>query len=56
MIVDGVKYLNEAKEGENSKFTIPIKAYGEEISVIGDTIAMSAPHEIEYTIIFELVQ
>ena len=56
MIVDGVKYINEARDGENTKFTIPILAYGEEITVIGDTVAMSTPHEIEYTIIFELVQ
>lgn len=56
MIVDEVKYLNEAAEGENSQFTIPVKAFGEELSVIGDTIAMSKPHEIEYTLLFELQQ
>lgn len=54
MIVDGEKYLNEAAEGENSTFTIPVKAFGEELNVIGDTIAMSQPHEIEYTLLFEL--
>ena len=56
MIVDGVKYLNEAAEGENSQFTIPVKAFGVELPVIGDTIAMSKAHEIEYTLCFELNQ
>ncbi len=54
MIVDGEKYLNEAQEGKNSQFTIPVKAFGEELTVIGDTIAMSKPREIEYTIVFVL--
>ncbi len=52
MIVDGEKYLNEAAEGENSKFTIPVKSLGEELNVIGDTIAMGTPHEIEYSLKF----
>ena len=56
MIVDGEKYLNEAAEGENSQFTIPVKAFGEELPVIGDTIAMSKPREIEYTLLFVLQQ
>ena len=56
MIVDGVKFLNEAAEGENSTFTIPVDAFGKELTVIGDTIAMSKPHEIEYTLLFELQQ
>lgn len=53
MVVDGEKYLNEAKEGENSTFTIPIPGLGQEFEVIGDTVAMSKPHEIEYTLLFE---
>lgn len=52
MLVDGVKYENEAAEGENSKFTIPVAVLSEPITVIGDTIAMSTPHEIEYTLTF----
>ncbi|MBO4749297.1 MAG: sirohydrochlorin cobaltochelatase [Lachnospiraceae bacterium] len=56
MIVDGEKYLNESADGENSSFTIPVKAFGEELSVIGDTVAMSQAHEIEYTLLFELLQ
>ena len=56
MIVDGEKYLNEAAEGENSVFTIPVPAFGEEFTVIGDTVAMSTPHEIEYTLFIDLQQ
>lgn len=54
MIVDGVKYLNET-EGEPSTFTIElgsVSKLGEELLVIGDTTAMSTPHEIEYTLRF----
>lgn len=53
MIVNEEKYLNEAEEGEPSVFTIPV-VIGEDMSVIGDTVAMSKPHEIEYTLLFEL--
>lgn len=51
MIVDGQKYLPTSIEG-GSVFEIPVAAFDEEIAVIGDTIAMSKPHEIEYTITF----
>lgn len=53
MIVDGVRYENEASEGENSKFTVTVKSMEEPLAVIGDTIAMSTPHEIEYIIYFD---
>ncbi len=50
MIVDGTRYENEAKEGDNSVFTIPFSNYDTEFPVIADTTAMSEPHEIEYQI------
>ncbi|MBL6469019.1 MAG: ABC transporter substrate-binding protein [Mogibacterium sp.] len=50
MVVDGRKYMNEAKVGDNSVFTIPFEEYDEEFEVIGDTTAMSEPHEIKYRI------
>lgn len=50
MIVDGKKYRNEAKSGKNSTFTIPFEEYDKTFSVIGDTTAMSQPHEIQYQI------
>lgn len=51
MIVDGEKYLPVNMEGD-SVFEIPVKALDEAITVIGDTVAMSKPREIEYTITF----
>ena len=51
MIVDGEKYLPVNTEG-NSVFQIPIGAFDVPIDVIGDTVAMSSPHEIEYTLTF----
>lgn len=51
MIVDGEKYLPVNTEG-NSAFQIPVTAFDEPLTVIGDTVAMSTPHEIEYTITF----
>jgi hypothetical protein len=51
MIVDGEKYLPVNTE-EDSVFEIPVSAFDEPISVIGDTVAMSKPHEIEYSLTF----
>ena len=51
MIVDGEKYLPINTEG-NSVFEIPILFFDKPMDVIGDTVAMSTPHEIEYTLIF----
>ena len=50
MVVDGKHYDNEAVPGKNSVFTIPFDSYDEAFTVIGDTTAMSTPHEIEYLI------
>ena len=55
MLVDGTKYLNENKGG-NSTFTIPVSGFDCDIAVVGDTVAMSTPHEIEYTLNFKLVK
>ena len=53
MIVDGEKYLPTNTEG-NSTFAIPVAALGTPLSVTADTVAMSTPHEIEYTLTFTL--
>ena len=53
MIVDGEKYLPTNTEG-NSTFEIPVAALDTALSVTADTVAMSKPHEIEYTLTFEL--
>ncbi len=51
MLVGGQKYLPVNTEG-NSVFEIPVPALDEEIEVVGDTVAMSQPHEVEYTLTF----
>ena len=49
MLVDGSRYDNENPGGE-STFTIPVESLDEPLHVIGDTTAMSKPHEVEYII------
>lgn len=51
MIVDGEKYLLANSIGD-SVFEIPVLCFDEPMDVIGDTVAMSKPHEVEYTITF----
>ena len=52
MLVDGKKYTNE-NEGGNSTFTFPIAGVPCTMDVVGDTTAMSQPHEIDYTLTFQ---
>lgn len=52
MIVEGETYYNENADGGNSMFQIPVLAFDEEMPVIADTVAMGAPHEIQYTLHF----
>ena len=52
MIVDGEKFQNDSEEGRNSVFTIPVTALDDKMEVIADTLAMGAPHEIDYTLTF----
>lgn len=51
MVVDGENYLPVNTEG-NSVFEIPVLKFDEPMAVIGDTVAMSKPHEVEYTLTF----
>lgn len=51
MLVDGEKYLPVNTEGD-SVFEIPVLIFDEPMDVIGDTVAMSTPHEVEYTLTF----
>ena len=51
MIVDGKKYLPVNADGD-SVFEVPVPAFDEPFDVIGDTVAMSKPHEVEYTLTF----
>ena len=52
LIVDGEKYLPTNTEG-NSTFEIPVSALDTALDVTADTVAMSTPHEIEYTLTFD---
>lgn len=52
MIVDGEKYEPVNKEG-NSTFEIPVSVFDAEMEVTADTVAMSTPHEIDYTLNFD---
>ena len=51
MLVNGEKYLPVNTEG-NSVFEIPVAGLDTELPVVGDTVAMSKPREIEYTLTF----
>ena len=52
MIVDGEKYEPVNKDG-NSTFEIPVTVFDTETEVTADTVAMSTPHEIDYTLNFD---
>ena len=52
MKVDGEKYLPTNTEG-NSTFELPVAAFDQKLDVIADTVAMSEPHEVEYTLTFD---
>ena len=52
MLVDGEKYLPTNTEG-NSTFEIPVAVLDTALDVTADTVAMSTPHEIEYTLTFD---
>ena len=52
IIVDGVKYEPVTTEG-GSTFEIPVTCLDVKIPVVADTVAMSEPHEIEYTILLD---
>ena len=52
MLVDGEKYEPVNKEG-NSTFEIPVSVFDAEMDVTADTVAMSEPHEIDYTLNFD---
>ena len=51
MLVNGEKLLPVNDEG-NSVFQIPVSVFDRPMAVIADTVAMSEPHEISYTLTF----
>lgn len=52
MVVDGEKYLPVSLE-EGSLFEIPVAMFDRPIQVLADTVAMSQPYEIAYTLTFD---
>ncbi len=52
MLVDDVKYL-PIDNNDHSVFEIPVSDISAPLHVVADTVAMSKPHEIEYTITFD---
>lgn len=53
MLVEGEKLTPQnVEEGSNSSFLVPVLKFDEPFKVIGDTTAMSTPHEIEYELTF----
>ncbi len=53
MKVGDETYYPVNEDGGYSTFEIPITVFNEAMTVIGDTTAMSTPHEVEYTLIFD---
>lgn len=52
MLVDGENTEPLNTEG-NLTFEIPVDGFDYPMEVVGDTVAMSEPHEIEYTLQFD---
>ncbi|MBQ9006138.1 MAG: hypothetical protein IJ092_07165 [Atopobiaceae bacterium] len=52
MVVAGKTYL-PINEGGNSVFLIPLLSIDEPFDVVGDTTAMSKPHEVAYRLAFD---
>lgn len=52
MKMEGEKYLPIPNE-DNSAFVIPVLYFDRPMPVIADTVAMSEPHEISYTLLFD---
>lgn len=52
MIVND-EHIDPIRIEGGSTFEIPVAAFDEPLTVIGDTTAMSQPHEVEYTLTFD---
>ena len=53
MKVGEEKFLPVNQGGEASVFEIPVTVFDRKMAVAADTTAMSTPHEIEYTLLFD---
>ena len=52
MLVDGER-CDVLSTENGSTFEIPVAALDTPLAVVGDTTAMSTPHEIDYTLTFD---
>ena len=52
MLIGDEKYEPVNEDG-NSVFEIPVDGFDYPMEVVADTVAMSTPHEIEYTLQFD---
>ena len=52
MVVDGVRYEFLSNQ-EGSEFRFPVTVVDSPFPVTADTVAMSTPHEIEYTLLLD---
>ena len=52
MVVDCTQYLPINKDG-NSTFVIPVQTLDEPLAVSAETTAMSEPHMIDYSLVFD---
>ncbi len=52
VLLDGVRY-DVLTTDPGSTFRIPVVALDQELTLIGDTVAMSTPHEVEYTLFLD---
>ena len=50
----GEQVYSPIQQEGNSVFEIPVVAFDIPLTVIGDTTAMSTPHEVEYTLTFAM--
>ena len=53
MKVGEEKFFPVNQGGETSVFEIPVTVFDRKMAVAADTTAMSTPHEIEYTLLFD---
>ena len=50
--IDDAVYLPVNAEG-NSTFVLPVTHFDRPMPIVADTVAMSEPHEIAYTLLFD---
>ena len=53
MRIGDTRYDPISEAGENSAFRLPVLCFDSPMDVVADTVAMSEPHEIEYTLTFD---